>query len=310
METARKTEETELEPMESPSTEIVQILNEGDPDVQLAYLEKKAKLAGRFATALNTILISQTYPEDWSEHDDKVCLSSAGAERVARHFSIRFYDVKVKKEDYTDTNGRAYRYIFEGNAAMADRIVYAQGAYGSRDNFLGKKSGEYRPVEDINDNNIRNAAYHIFIGNGIKALLGLRGIPKARFNEIFTRQGEDPNKRTAVSYGKGTQGGTSQDDTKNQQELGKILVDMANNLQMVEVDESGQHFISETSEISDTIEVAKASCKSLTSFYSKKDKKMVDGIDSVKALKGQRLSIALQSVKMLQSKGGANGHGQ
>jgi len=310
METKQKQEETDFEPVESPSTEIVQILNEGDPDVQLAYLEKKAKLAGRFATALNTILISQTYPEDWSEHDDKVCLSSAGAERVARHFSIRFYDVGVKKEEYTDTNGRAYRYIFDGNAAMADRIVYAQGAYGSRDNFLGKKSGEYRAIEDINENNIRNAAYHIFIGNGVKALLGLRGIPKARFNEIFQKQGEDPTKRSTVSYGKGTQGGTSGDDTKLQQEFGKLLVDMANNLQMVEVDETGRHFISETSEISDTMEVAKASCKALTSFYSKKDKKMVEGIDSAKMLKGQRLSIALQTVKMLQSKGGTNGNGQ
>lgn len=310
METKEKINESEFEPVESPGTEIVQILNEGDPDVQLVILEKKAKLAGRFAAALNTILISQTYPEDWSEHDDKVCLSSAGAERVARHFSIRFYDVKVKKEEYTDTNGRAYRYIFEGFAAMADRIVYAQGAYGSRDNFLGKKSGEYRPIEDINENNIRNAAYHIFIGNGVKALLGLRGIPKSRFAEIFQKQGEDPNKRTQVNYGKGTQGGTSQDDTKNQQELGKILVDMANNLQMVEIDEQGQHFITETSEVSDELEVAKASCKALTSFWSKKDKKIIAGLDSVKVLKGQRLSIALQTVKMLLSKGGADGNGQ
>lgn len=300
--------ETPAEPVESPSTELARVLADGDPDILLAVLEKKASLASRFAQAINTILVTQTYPEDWKEFGEKdkaiVCLSSAGAERIARHFPIRIYDVKSKKEEFTDSLGKGYRYIFEGKAAMGDREIYAQGTYSTRDKFLGFKGDSFRAIEDINENDIRDAAYHIFNGNTIKALLGLRGIPAARFADIMKGAGQDASKRTTVTHGVGTNGGTSQDDTKLQQELSKILIDMANAMQQIAVDDKGQFTIEETSEISDPIEVAKASCKALTTFYSKKDCKLVAGIDSVKMLKGQRLSIALKNVKEL---GGNNG---
>lgn len=302
------TVQTEATPVESPKTELATILNEGDPDTQLAILEKKAAVAVRFAKAINTILVTQTYPEDWNEFGagDKaiVCLSSAGAERVARHFGIKIFEVTNRKEEFTDSIGKGYRYVFEGKASMGDRLIYAQGTYSTRDKFLGFKNEEYRPIEDINENDIRDAAYHIFIGNAIKALLGLRGIPAARFKEIMQGAGEDANKSGKVTHASGSQGGSSADDTKNQQELSKILMDMANALKMIEVDDKGNYSIMETTDISDTLEVAKASCKALTSFYSKKDKKLVAGIESIKALKGQRLSIALQNVKKLQQQGG------
>ena len=41
-------EAAEAEPIESAKTELTQILDEGDPDVQLAILEKKAALAPRY----------------------------------------------------------------------------------------------------------------------------------------------------------------------------------------------------------------------------------------------------------------------
>jgi len=307
METKTQPEQVEATPVEGPSTEIARVLNEGDPDMQLAILEKKATLAIRFSQAINTILITQTYPEDWKQfgEGDKatVCLSSAGAERVARHFGIKIFEVTNRKEEFTDTLGKGYRYIFEGKAAMGDRLTYAQGTYSTRDKFLGYKGNSYRAVEDINENDIRDAAYHIFTGNAIKGLLGLRGIPAARFAEIMGRAGENADKSTKVSHGAGTQGGTSADDTKNQQELSKILIDMANASQMIVVDDIGKYSTEGTSEIADSIEVAKASCKALTSFYSKKDSKMVSGIESIKALKGKRLSIALENAKNLQQGG-------
>ena len=294
----------EVMPVESPTTELATVLSEGDPDMQLAILEKKAALAGRMAAATNTILVTQTYPEDWKQFGDgdkaTVCLSSAGAERVARTFGIKIFEVTSRKEEFTDSLGKGYRYIFEGKASMYDRLIYAQGTYSTRDKFLGFKNEQYRAVEDINENDIRDAAYHIFTGNAIKVLLGLRGIPAARFAEIMGKAGENADKATKVTHASGSQGGTSADDTKNQQELSKILMDMANALQMITVDEQGKYSIAEVSEVSDQIEVAQASCKALTSFYSKKDKKLIDGIDSIKALKGQRLSIALQNAKKLQ----------
>jgi hypothetical protein len=290
-------------PVESPATELAKVITEGDPDVQLAILEKKAELAIRFAQALNTILITQTYPEDWKvfgEGDRAIaCLSSAGAERVARHFGIQIFEVVNKKEEFTDSIGKGYRYVFEGKASMGDRLIYAQGTYSTRDKFLGYKGDEYRPIEDINENDIRDAAYHIFTGNAIKTLLGLRGIPATRFNEIMKRSGENGSKASNITHGAGTQGGTSADDTKNQQELSKILIDMANANKMIKFNAaSGKYELEEMAEISDPLEVAKGSCEALTTFIGK-DKTIVKGINSVKALKGQRLTIALTNAKKI-----------
>ncbi len=199
----------EAEPVENASTELARVISEGDPELMCINMEKKAEFAPRLNKAINTILITQTYTEDWTEQGGKMCLSSAGAERVARLFSIRFHDQKFHKEEISDSIGRGYRYVYECNASMGDREVFAQGAYSTRDKFLGFSGGEWRPTEDINENNIRNAAYHICIGNAIKALLGLRGIPAARFQAIMAGSGEDASKAASVKRGNGTQGGTA-----------------------------------------------------------------------------------------------------
>lgn len=290
--------EFEPEPVESTSTEIVKIMQEGDPDTMLAILEKKAKLAPAMTKALNSLLVSCTYPEDWINHGNTMCLKSAAAERVARHFDIRFTNVKYKKEEFTDTNGKGYRYVFEGEASLCNRIIFAQGVYGTRDKFLGFKGEAWRPIEDINENHIRNAAYHIFLGNGVKGLLGLRGIPVGRFNEIMAGAGENGKKAGKVNYGKGTQGGTNSDDQVLQKEFGELLIEIANSGYCIEINDAGEYRFEQLSEIADPIEAAKASCKALTSFKGR-DNKIVVGLDSAKAAKGQRLEIALNRAKRM-----------
>jgi hypothetical protein len=289
----------DLEPVESASTELSRIMAEGDPDAQLAILEKKATLAPRYTQAISTILISQTYPEDWKIFDGKACLSSAGAERVARLFDIKFFDIKNKKEDFTDANGGAYRYVFEGMASMGTRIVYAQGVYSTRDKFLGYANQEWKPLENINENHIRNAAYHIFIGNAVKALLGLRAMPEAEFNKLMSGVNKDGKKAGAVSHGSGTQGGSSQDEHNAQKQLGEALLAIANAGFQVAINEEGKHFLEQISETSDPMEVAKASCVALTSFKGNKGD-IVKGLDSAKAVKGKRLEIALKNALALK----------
>jgi len=293
--------EFEPEPVESPSTEIVKIMQEGDPDTMLAILEKKATLVPRMNQAINTILVGCTYPEDWVKHGETMCLKSAAAERVARHFDIRFMNAKHKKEEFTDSEGNGYRYVFEGEASLGNRIIYCQGVYGTRDKFLGFKGQEWRALEDINENNIRNAAYHIFIGNGVKALLGLRGIPARRFDEMMGKMGEDAKKSTAVGYGKGTKGNTAKEDAVMQKELGELLLEIVNAGWCIEVDDKGKYSLEELLDIADPISAAKSSCAALTSFYSKKESKIVEGLDSAKSVKGKRLEIALSNAKRMWS---------
>lgn len=292
-------EPQDVEPVESAQTELAKVLVEGDPDAHVAILERKAALVPRVTAAINAILVGCTFAEDWIQHGDSMCLKSAAAERIARNFDIRFANCHHSKEEFSDGIGPGYRYIFEGEASMGNRVVYTQGVYSTRDKFLGFKDQEYKPLEDINENNIRNAAYHIMIGNGIKALLGLRGIPRARFDQMMTTAGEDPSKAGKAKYGKGTKGGTSADDSVKQKELAELVIEMANAGFVITVTEDGEHGLDIVSEIADPLEVAKDSCAALTSFYSKKDGKLVKGIASAKSVKGQRLDIALRNAKKI-----------
>jgi len=214
-------------------TALVRVTSEGDPEQFLMVLEKKAKLAGRMRQAIESIVVSQTYPADWTVQGDgdkaKACLSSAGAERIARNFPIRYHDVKWVKEEFEDTHGKAYRYVFTGYATMNERTVVAEGRYGTRDKFLAFANKEWRPTEDINENSIRSAAYHIFCGNAVKALLGLRGIPANEYRRIMTGTGRKPTDSGDVTRGKGTQGGTNEDDSRHQNELAELCVLFADN---------------------------------------------------------------------------------
>jgi hypothetical protein len=301
---AKQVERQELAQNTSEAMGLARVMTDGDPEMMLDIIERKAKLASRFASAIMSILVTQTLPSDWTEFDKgKMGLSSAGAERVGRNFPIKIYNVSSRREDSVDAKGKYYRYIFEGYAIMGDREIFVTGAFSTREDLLGKKGGEWRPLDEINENDIRTAAYHIFMGNAIKSMLGLRDMTKEQIDKIYAANGVDSTRTNKVTHGSGTDGGTTQDDTKNQQELAKILIDLANALKVIEVDEAGKYSLFEVSEVSDAMNVAKGSCKALTSFYSKKDKKMITGIDSVKALKGQRLSIALENAKRLQGGG-------
>jgi hypothetical protein len=287
----------QLEPVE-PATTIALIESEGDPELMLAVLEKKAALAERMRTAVEHILISQTYPLDWTIQGEKACLASAGAERIGRNFPIKYENVFFQREEFSDTNGKAYRYVYCGYATLYDRKCYCEGSYSTRDEFLGKKGGEWRPIEDINEGDIRSAAHHIFTGNCVKELLGIRNIPASDFARIMAGTGRDPAKSATVTRGQGTDGGTNTDDSKHQIELTEKCLAMANAHTSVVADGDDWKLVplSESDE-RPAVEVAKAICITLSGFTAK-DGKVVAGKLS-KQLKGKWLSATLAKARKL-----------
>lgn len=294
----------DAEPVEGPGTELAQVMQEGDPDLMLERMEKKAKNAVAMAKAINTILVTQTFPADWVEQGsgDKTiaCLKSAGAERVGRNFPIRFFDSKWSKEEFSDDNGKGYRYVYECKATLYDRTVFAQGIYSTRDKFLGYAHEEWRPLEDINENDIRSAAYHICQGNAVKAILGLRGIPASEFRKIMEGAGLDPTKATTVTHGTGTRGGTAPDDHKKQKELAEICIAISNAGCDVSPDDKG-YWQAVPVGISDDrtdIDRAKDICIYLSSFEGK-DGNTVKGM-LASHLKGKRLDVTLGIARKVQ----------
>ena len=203
-------------PVETEQVDFTQTVNSGDPEYMLSIMKKKAALAPEFKKARDTLLVAMTYPEDWEVFGQgdkaRVGLSSAGAERIGTMFDMQHQDVNFVKEDFVIEGKEYYRYIYTGHVVMGLRKVYVTGMFSTRDKFLGFANGEWRTKEEINENNIRIAAYHVFCGNAVKAMLGLRGIPKREWELIMGRTGSDSKNAGGHSYGGGTQGGTSKTD--------------------------------------------------------------------------------------------------
>ena len=285
-------------PVESVDTELANITSEGDPDVMLAIMEKKAELAPRLKKARDTILASQTYPSDWVVMGDTACLSSAGAERVATLFDIKFFECSSKKEKFTDSLGEGYRYVYQGKAAMGNRVSFAQGIYSTRDKFLGYANKEYKSLEEINERDIMQAAYHIFKGNAVKELLGLRGMPKPEVEAIMSNIGKDPSKTKGYQHGKGTQGGTTQDDYAKQKELAELCMKFsaAGQFPIKEGKEWKLVWADEQHQAMEHLELAKAICEELSGFEGKDG--YVKG-KGAKDLKGKRLDITLTTARKL-----------
>ena len=296
-------QENELEPTE-PGTELARVMAAGDPDLLLAVLEKKAQVAGRMRAAIEQIVVSQTYPRDWTiqgEGDRAIaCLSSAGAERIARNFGIKYEKVEGKKQSFADEEGTAYRYVFTGYASLFDRTVYAEGSYSTRDEFLGKKDGKWRPLEEINEGDVRSAAHHIFCGNAIKELLGLRGLPAEEFRRIMVATGRDAGKAGTVDRGRGTQGGTNPEDSKQQKELAEICITIANAAHTVSLEDNGEFYLRPLADSDgrDTLAIAKDICLQISSFEGK-DGQTVAG-KGAKDLRGRWLGATLAKARKLK----------
>ncbi|HUT61284.1 MAG TPA: hypothetical protein VNA25_25830 [Phycisphaerae bacterium] len=297
--TQTETFDAELIPGQAPGAELARVVSEGDPEVMLRVLETKAKLAGRMRAAIEHIMVSQTYPQDWTIQGDgdkaRACLGSAGAERIARNFPIAFRGVTWKREDFEDASGKGYRYVYGGYASMYDRDVYAEGSYSTRDEFLGKAHGEWRPMEDINEGDIRAAAHHIFMGNAVKALLGLRGLPVAEFNRIMAATGQQAAKAGRVDRTSGAQGGVSPADKKHQAELCKACLDLVAAGYSAERGADGRWTPAALGEedTREANEIAKDLCERISSFRGK-DGKEVRGLTASR-LSGKRLEITLST---------------
>jgi hypothetical protein len=284
---------------ESPQTELMVLQDAGDPEVSLVLLEKKVELAARFKAAIETLLVIQTYPEDWTEQDDTMCLSSAGAERVGRQFNIQFFETKWRKEDFTDSVGKGYRYIYETKAAWEGRTTFAQGIYSTRQPFLCKTDGAYRDVTEISEEDIQRAACNIMRGNAIKCLLGIRGLPKSEWVAIMERARMDPSRAKKVARDKGTKGGNPEEDKPKQAELANICMSIAHAGKSVKT-EDYKTFALRSLDAKEAklpgMELAKAICVALSSF--KGDKDVVEG-KGAKDLKGKWLDSALAKAKVV-----------
>ena len=289
---------TDLEPT---SNDIVMVEHDISPADQAKYITEVAQYAPQIKKAQETLLALNTYPSDWMLFDKKMALNAAGAERVARMFPIKISDFICEgRADFEDEQGKGYRYVYSCKAELKGRVIYSTGTYSTRDAFLGKRGGEWRPLEDINENDIRMAAYRRCQGNAIRALLGIRNIPLDEWQRIMKQTGQDGSAAAAdaVPFAKGTKGGTSKDDSTKQKELSEVVYEIVDAGMVCHYDGGNIELEANAAPVDtpgDRDLVAKACLLALTQFEGKDG--TVKGVTSYKMLRGKRLNVTLSRTK-------------
>ncbi len=169
----------------------------------IMYLAEKAD---KMITAMNKIMsaaLKITSEHDWTLIGGKPYLQESGATKVARLFGISWKIGEPKIE--CDTEG--YKtFTYKGRFEMRGQFIECEGSRSMKDDFFGGKPDARKPVDEISERNVRQAAYTNCINNGIKRIIpGLRGIDARTLEEA----GIDTGKIKGYTFKDGGKGGAS-----------------------------------------------------------------------------------------------------
>ena len=161
--------------MEDTSNEIITIT----PSNQLDATDDILAAANRRVAQLDKIMtlsIKRTNQLDWVDEGGKPYLTCSGAEKIARLFGVCWKNVKNEKVMSSDENGQFYFYECSGDFYLGKDVISAIGTCSQKDQFFSKKGGEVKPLSEIDETNIRKAAYSNMVVNGITRILGIRNL--------------------------------------------------------------------------------------------------------------------------------------
>ena len=262
----------DVSPEQFDTTEVPALFRGADEGYVTA-LEKTAANAPRVITAMQKILVAVAHDGDWVVQDGKAGLCSAGAERYLKFFPMRFVNWSSEKQEWTDKEGPAYRWVYRCTAEFNGSCTQVEGRFSTRDKFLGFRNQQWRPLEEIDESDIRAAAMHVCRGEGIKVMLGLRAIPEGALRKL----GVPLKDARRIEHTRGADGGApaaTGDDATLQKRLRMMLLDMSNG---------------------DTAEASKL-LESTTGFTGK-DGKEVPGRKRVEQLTGKWLGTTYGKIK-------------
>lgn len=141
--------------------------------------------------------IQSTCSVDWIDQDGRPYLQASGAEKVARRFGVKVYDVKIEREDLEDESGKYVIYTVNGKAALgSNEFIEAIGTCSSRDKFFGKKDGKFKSLAQVDLPNVKKKAYTNFFANVVTRLLGIRNLSW----DDLSKYGITSSGKTVVRY--------------------------------------------------------------------------------------------------------------
>lgn len=172
----------------------------------ILYLAEKAE---KYIVAMNRIMdaaLKITNELDWVLIGGKPYLQESGATKVARLFGISIQ--LIGKPDVSFDNEGYKTFTYKARFMLKDQFIECEGSRGMKEDFFAK-AGKDKPLkkpDEIDERDVKMAAYTNCINNGIKRL-----IPNLRNIDVATleRAGLDVSRISGYTFKDGGKGGNS-----------------------------------------------------------------------------------------------------
>lgn len=172
----------------------------------ILYLAEKAE---KYIAAMNRIMdaaLKITNELDWVLIGGKPYLQESGATKVARLFGI---SIQLIGNPVVTVDGDGYKtFTYKARFMLKDQFIECEGSRSAKEDFFAKQ-GKDKPLkkpDEIDERDVKMAAYTNCINNGIKRLIpNLRNIDV----ETLERAGLEVGKINGYVFKDGGKGGTS-----------------------------------------------------------------------------------------------------
>jgi hypothetical protein len=173
-------------------------------DEMLEALEKRNRLLERILG----YAISVTHKEQWTNLGGKPWPTGPACEAMARRCAVSWGDVESEKSTGDDERGKFYSWTYRARFRIGRDEITAEGHCSSRDQFLGTGTGEgddrTRELYEVDEGNIRQAAYTNMIVNGVTRILGVRNLSWERLEGLL---GAKRDEFASAEFRQGSRGG-------------------------------------------------------------------------------------------------------
>lgn len=171
----------------------------------ILYLANKAE---QYIEAMNRIMdaaLKITTEYDWILIGGKPYLQESGTTKVARLFGI---SIQLIGQPLVEFDNEGYKtFTYKARFMLKDQFIECEGSRSMRDDFFAKTKDGLKKPDEIDERDVKMAAYTNCLNNGIKRL-----IPNLRSLDIsaLEKAGLEIGKIRGYTFKTGSKGGTDQ----------------------------------------------------------------------------------------------------
>lgn len=170
----------------------------------ILYLANKAE---QYIEAMNRIMdaaLKITTEYDWILIGGKPYLQESGTTKVARLFGI---SIQLIGQPLVEFDNEGYKtFTYKARFMLKDQFIECEGSRSMRDDFFAKTKDGLKKPDEIDERDVKMAAYTNCLNNGIKRL-----IPNLRSLDIsaLEKAGLEIGKIRGYTFKTGSKGGTA-----------------------------------------------------------------------------------------------------